>query len=353
VRNHTVAIILFLLGSALAACGRIPPLDDAAVPITPDAPVRFRDAAPDAPIVCNQVKLSTAEHVLADVLLLLDRSGSMRYNISRNCSCDPNANPQVVCADLQNCVTRWATLGAALDVTLSSAPSLHWGLKVFSSPNAGSCGVNPGVDVPIAAGTTAAIRALIDGITPEGDTPTAAAIVAATTYLATLSDSNSKGILLATDGDPNCAAVASPSAFDLDVEGTISAIAQARDAGFLVYVVGMGLVANLETFAQAGGTGSYYPGQSPDQIAQALATISKAASCTFTVVSTPSDPTSVGVYLDKTIVPKNANDGWTFGASASTVVLHGGFCDRTLSDPTKVVQVLFLGCDESFPTTLP
>ena len=67
----------------------------------------------------------------------------------------------------------------------------------------------------------------------------------------------------------------------------------------------------------------------------------------------PFDPTGVAIYLDKTIIPKDASEGWTFGANAQTVLLHGSFCDQTLSDSASIVQVLFLGCGQAFPSTLP
>jgi hypothetical protein len=324
-------------------------LNDAAVPVLPDAPIVFRDAAPDAPIVCNPVTLSTAKHVLADVLVVLDRSGSMNFSINQDCSCDPGANPLRVCDNLEHCVTRWSTLAVALDIALSSAPTIRWGLKLFTSPNTSSCVVLPGVDVPVGTDTRAAIRAEIAAISPEGDTPTAAAIHASTAYLNTVSDGNSKVILLATDGDPNCA----PSVYDLDVDGTTRAITEARESGYLVYVMGIGFVGNLEAFAKAGGTGSYYPGQSPEQVTQALAAISREAGCTFAVDATPSDPSSVGVYLDKALLARDASNGWTFGATPRTVILHGSSCDRTLANSASVVEVLFLGCDERFPSTLP
>ena len=342
-----LAWFLFLLGVALVACGRIPPLDDAAIRV-PTNP----DAAPDALIACNQVALSVAKHVLADVLLVLDRSGSMNDSINQNCSCDPSSNPKVVCDDLSNCRTRWSTLGAALDTTLSSTPFLHWGLKVFSSPDADSCAVTGGVEVPVGADTTADIQAQIAAITPSGETPTAAAIFAATAYLESQADANSKVILLATDGGPNCGGTP-PSVYNDDVDGTTLAIAKARTEGFLVYVIGIGNVGNLDAFAQAGGSASYYPGQSSEEITQALASISKSATCAFTLPSMPFDPTGVAIYLDKTIIPKDASEGWTFGANAQTVLLHGSFCDQTLSDPASIVQVLFLGCGQAFPSTLP
>lgn len=335
--------------AALSACGRIPPLDDAAVLLGPDAAMPFKDAAPDAPVVCNPETLSQATHVLADVLLVLDHSGSMNFSINQECSCDPSSNPQVVCDNLEHCVTRWTMLASAIGVALSSAPSLRWGLKVFSSPNAGSCVVTSGAEVPIGADTGAAIRAEIAAISPAGDTPTAAAILASAAYLDTVDDTNNKVILLVTDGNPNCA----PTVYDLDVDGTTAAITRARAAGYLVYVMGIGKVGTLDAFAEAGGTDNYYPGQSPKEMSQALAAISRAAGCTFTIDATPSDPSSVGVYLDKALVAQDASNGWTFGANPRTVVLHGSACDRTLADPSSVIQVLFLGCDARFPSTLP
>jgi hypothetical protein len=351
-RSVMPSLSFLLLSVAMASCGRIPPLDDAAVPVQPDAALVFRDAAPDAPIVCNTVTLSTAKHVLADVLVVLDRSGSMNFSINQDCSCDPSANPAKVCDNLEHCVTRWSTLAVALDIALSSAPTVQWGLKLFSSPNTGSCGVTQGVEVPLGLDTRAAIKSQIAAISPEGDTPTAAAIRASTAYLDTVPDSNSKVILLATDGDPNCGGT-SPTVYDVDVDGTTQAITQARESGYLVYVIGIGFVGNLEVFAQAGGTGSYYPGQSPEQLSQALGAISRAAGCTFAIDAAPSDPSSVGVYLDKNLVPQDSSNGWTFGATPRSVVLHGSSCDKTLLDTATVVQVLFLGCNERFPSTLP
>jgi len=41
---------------------------------------------------------------------------------------------------------------------------------VFSSPQAGSCAVTAGVEVPVGADTTADIQAQIAAITPSGET---------------------------------------------------------------------------------------------------------------------------------------------------------------------------------------
>jgi hypothetical protein len=349
--------LLALLGAQATGCGRIPPLYDAAnlAPMDSASPMgRRRDGGPAiADASCGGVVVSAATREPADVLLVLDRSGSMNYSISEECSCDPSSNPSVVCANTSDCTTRWASLVTALASTLSSTPFLNWGLKLFSSPGAGSCQVASGVEVPVAANATAAIQAQMAATTPAGETPTEAAITAATAYLKTQTDTNSKMLLLATDGKPNCGG-SPPSVYEDDVMGTMDAITAATDAGFLVYVIGIGTgtsAANLDAFAQNGGTGKHYPAQSADALTEALVSISKGAACTFALAATPPDPNQVAVYLDKNMVPQDASNGWSFGASSQIVSLHGSFCDQVLSESSDVVQVLF-GCGQPLPPVL-
>jgi hypothetical protein len=392
-----LAILLAPVVVATVGCGRIPPLYDAEMYALPaddlgarrgDGSLASADAALDArgpsdaavgsggaagnpgtggasrtggaggapgtTSSCTGVVAAVAARRPADVLLVLDRSGSMNYSIAEECSCDPLSNPKVVCADTVNCTTRWASLVDALTSTLASTPFLHWGLKLFSSPGAGACEVSDGVEVPLGPDTAAAIEAQMAATTTAGETPTAAAIAAATAYLATLTDANGKLILLATDGKPNCGGE-QPSVYEVDVTGTIDAITAAVKTGFLVYVVGLGTGAtlgNLDTFAQAGGTGSHYPAQSPEELARAVAAISKAATCTFALATTPLDANWVTVYLDNQAVPQDASNGWSFGATLQTVLLHGSYCDQALAAASGTVQVLF-GCGPSLPRTLP
>jgi len=123
------------------------------------------------------------------------------------------------------------------------------------------------------------------------------------------------------------------------------AIKAAADAGFPVYVVGIGpSVGNLDSMAQNGGTANYYPATSPQQLNDALAAISKVvASCTFTSTTPPPDPSLVYVYVDKQLVKKDASDGWAFGADNSTIVLHGSVCDGVMAGTSTLVEVVF-GC---------
>jgi len=287
----------------------------------------------------------------ADVLLVLDRSGSMNESIAEDCCCSRdcgNSTGSSLCASTSNCTERWPALTSAVNATLTSTPGIRWGLKLFSSPTGGgrqaACNVNSGVEVQIGDNSAASIQTQIASVTPANNTPTAAAIKAATAYLEKVTDQNNKVILLATDGQPNCPADGNSS--DSDVPGTTKAIQDALTAGFKVYVIGIGpLVGNLDGFAQAGGTSKYYPATSPQDLANALAAISqKVATCTFSLNQTPSgDSSNIAVYLDKNLVPKDPSNGWSFGASSQIIVLNGTTCDKITSEATSTVQVLF-GC---------
>lgn len=277
---------------------------------------------------------STTVRQPADVLLVLDRSLSMNYSTSGTSNCSPTAT---------GCVARWPALLDAVDSTLSNATGVQWGLKLFTSPNGSACTVNPGVEVPIGSATVDDIKSNIAGTSPANNTPTAQAIEAATDYLKTVDDTNARYILLATDGEPNCAP--GKSSGTRNVDGTVDAIAAAKAAGFPVYVVGIGpSVGNLDNFAQAGGTDRYYPASSPESLTEAFASISKlVATCTFTSATSPPDPDNIAVYLNKQLVTKDDPDGWSFGADTRSIELRGTSCQQATSGASATVEILF-GC---------
>jgi hypothetical protein len=187
---------------------------------------------------------------------------------------------------------------------------------------------------------------------PGGNTPTAQAIDATTVYLRTVTDPSSKAILLATDGEPNCATGSSSST--PNVPATIEAISAARTAGFPVYVVGIGpSVGSLDNFAQAGGTQKYYPATSATELVSALAAISTAVTtCTFTAATPPPDANNLAVYLDKNLIAKDPTNGWSFGSNTQTIVLNGTACTKVTSGQATNVQLLY-GCGGLPPAILP
>jgi hypothetical protein len=285
----------------------------------------------------------------------------MDYSIGSDCYCTQNPTyGGNLCSDTANCTTRWNAIKPAVQTTLSDSKYVNWGLKFFSTANTANCTVSKTMEVPVGADTAGDINTQIDKATLSLSTPTAAAINAATDYLKTVTDTNKKFILLATDGEPNCGS----SSVDggaygwagSDVTGASSAAAAAKAAGFPVYVVGIGPnLANLTALAQSGGTTDYYPVASPDQLAQALSSIGKAVgSCSFQSKEAPPDPENVAVYVNKQLVEKGASDGWKYGGSAQEIMLTGSYCDRITAGEDTTVQILF-GCPGAppFPPFVP
>jgi hypothetical protein len=290
---------------------------------------------------CSSLILSTMRQP-ADVLLVLDRSGSMEYSVLSDSNC----------TGVAGCTTRWSALTWAVNATLTdTAVSINWGLKLFSSLGNAACGVNSGVEVPVGASSGLVITTQIANVPPSGNTPTAQAIAAATAYLQTVTDHNTKSILLATDGEPNCG---ESGATTSNVVATVAAISAAKNAGFQVYVIGIGpSVGNLDSFAIAGGTTHYYSATSQQDLASAFESIGQgAAACTFSLGYTPSDPNNTAAYLDGRLVTKNDPNGWILGAGGQSVVLVGTSCDSVTGGVAKEVRVLQLCPGEQPPPVL-
>jgi len=288
----------------------------------------------------------------ADVLLVLDRSGSMQYSLAGDCDCSAATGGSTgsICPDTTNCTDRWTAVKSAVSQAIANNPSIQWGLKLFSTPGgSAACSLTVAPEVPIGASSRTAVQAQLDSCMPGGNTPTASAIVAATAYLRTLSDGNSKAILLATDGEPNCGGGQSTNS---DVQGTVDAITAASSAGFPVYVIGVGpSVGNLDTMAMAGGTGSSYPATSTQQLSDAFAGIANGvATCSFALAQTP-DSSNAYVYVDKRLVPQDGKNGWIFGATTSTIVFTGSYCDDLKAGQTTIVQIL-QGCPGVAPPAI-
>ena len=320
-------------------------------PHAPDIP-----PAPSADANCGSVASSTTRQPV-DVLLVLDRSASMDYSIAEDCYCSSTtATAGTVCSNTTNCTTRWNSVKPAVTTTLSTSTYVNWGLKFFPSPNTStSCGETTTMEVKVDASSASDIESQVNNATLSLSTPTAAAINAATAYLKTLTDTNKKFILVATDGEPNCGGT--PANINTpDLTGANTAATAARAAGFPVYVIGIGPnLSNLTQLAAAGGTTDFYPVTSPDQLASALSSISKVVgSCTFQSQDPPPDPENVAVYVNKQLIAKDPNEGWQYGATSQEIVLKGSYCDHITAGEDTTVQILF-GCPgaPSFPPFVP
>jgi hypothetical protein len=281
----------------------------------------------------------------ADVLIVLDRSESMTWSLTTDSACGAN-DP--------SCSSRIAAVVPAVSTVVADNPGIQWGLELFSAPDGTRCQVEDAPQVPIGPDSAAAIQSRLAALTTQTSTPTTAALTAATSYLRTVNDSNNKAILLATDGLPNCGSGGGGGTGSDDLPGATAASAAARQAGFPVYVIGIGPnLSNLEALAQAGGTGNYYPVTSTAALNAALSSIAQvvAATCTFKANTTPPDKDLVYVYVDKRLVNQSDSNGWIFDPSDptySTIVLTGRVCEDMLAGVTTQVQILF-GCPNTAP----
>ena len=294
----------------------------------------------------------TPNRAPSDILIVLDRSSSMNYSISADCYCSVGVGGTgagSVCPTTTGCTDRWTSVKTAVAQTVAANTSINWGLEFFAADNGGSCSVSLTPQVEISPTSAANVQDRIARTSPNSYTPTASAINVANLYMQTVKDSNSKAILLATDGEPNCASGQSSTASDLP--NTIAAIQSAAGAGFPVYVVGIGpSTSNLDQMAVAGGTTNYYPATSPQQLTDALDKISKivALTCSFQTPQPPPDISQVWVYVNKSLVTQDDPNGWTFGATPSDIVLTGTLCDSVLAGDASTVQIIF-GCPGYVP----
>ncbi|HEX7500114.1 MAG TPA: VWA domain-containing protein [Polyangia bacterium] len=302
-------------------------------------------ATPTSDSNCGNLSKRTTRQPV-DVLLVLDRSGSMDFSITQDCYCSSKAVKYgSVCSDTTNCTTRWDAVKPAVRTTLSSSSYVNWGLKFFPSAGANtSCTENSTMEVPFSPTSATDVQTQVDNVTYEYSTPTAAAIDAAAAYLKTLNDGNQKFILLATDGEPNCGGNP-PNVNRDDLNGATNAAAAAYAAGYQVYVIGIGPnLDNLTQLAKNGGTTDFYKVSSPQDLASALSSISKlVGSCSFNSDQAPQDVNNVAVYVNGQKVDKDSNNGWTFGASSQEIILTGDHCTQMSSGDQADVQILF-GC---------
>lgn len=327
--------------------------------VLPDAAVVYEDAIEDSLPATGEVNCGSVQSKLekkpADLLLVLDRSTSMTRAMDSSTNCAVGST---------TCSQRWETITSSLGKVLSSSESgLNWGLKFFSTPatatgtggrggpTTSSCYVSAGVEVAVGPGNATKIASAIDAAGTASSTPTRAAIDAAVAYLKGLNDGNSKYILLATDGEPNCAADGSGTSTS-DLPGTVTAIQNAASAGYKVFVIGVGPeAANLTSLAQAGGTEKFFSALSPDELSSALASIvtTVVAGCTYELPSTPATPDAVGVFIDKSVIPKDDAEGWGYeGGSNTTITIRGSYCDDLKSGKKTQVEI-FLPCKPSDP----
>ena len=319
----------------------------------------------------------TTGAVIPDMLIVLDRSGSMKPGGQRKgLRCDNigafDIATQIECAgagiDCNNAadkmttfcggtvaagpVDRWTPSVAALTkLTADFDTTVSFGLMTFPAAS-NECG--PGdLKVPIDLGTGADIAMVLKNTTPGGGTPTGETLQAALK----LFEDNPVGadtvapvryVLLVTDGQPTCPngngggrgnTLAADKMFTTDALDALTA------AGIKTFVVGYDAALDpifgdaLTEFAQHGGTDHYYPVQDENSLTQAFKSISETViTCAFTFKEEVKDPRLVHVTLDKQTLTPDTPDGWTIEGNVITV--QGASCQQLQGGKGHAVDIV-------------
>lgn len=298
------------------------------------------------------------EPAIPDILIVMDRSLSMTWDVAGG-TCG-STSPQ----GTGDCGTdsRWYQTTVALQqVVQDTQDKVNWGLFYLGN-EATQCGVSTAPDVPITVGevyplieqSLAAVQ-----FTGQPGTPTASAIKNAAAYLQKVTDTNPKYLLLATDGEPNCAG--GYNLMQTDAQGTATAITNARNAGYDTFVVGIATDGTatdateaLNMAAQAGGhpqTGAateYYAVNDTESLKQALTQIvGIATSCVISLANTPQGEWTIAISATnssgETVEVKNdSENGWAYSDTTRTsITLVGTACDGLKSGEFSNFQFVY------------
>jgi von Willebrand factor type A domain len=281
----------------------------------------------------------------AEILLVLDRSASMK---------DP--------ADGTTTPRKWDLVVPAINQVITSTNSVvSWGMKSFPEGEGSECiagSVTNRVDVPIAAMNAVTVTGAVTATTPEGNgTPTGDAVNAAVTYLQTLTDTNPKYIMLATDGEPSCPA---PSATSRTY--AVSAVMAAAAKGFHTFVVGVSTTKTTATqalndMATAGLEPrpaanpletKFYLASTQDALVAAMQAITGQVTmnCVFQLDTIPPAPDYIAVKVNGTNAPRDTThaDGWDYtGPDFTAVQVYGSWCEQIKGVSANMVHIVY-GC---------
>ncbi|MBI5494132.1 MAG: VWA domain-containing protein [Deltaproteobacteria bacterium] len=302
-------------------------------------------ASGGAPI-CDAEQFSTGARVTPQLLLVVDKSGSMDEA--------PSGQAQ----------TKWTQVTGVLGGVVNSLQSLvDFGLALFPAVGGDAC--SPGdVVVDIASDSAWSITSTLSQYGPGGGTPTGTSLQQALQYLRGRDTTRPRAVVLATDGAPNCTYSYDPNSCVctnpqgcndsrncLDATGAVSAVNALASEGISTFVVGIpgtdAYASVLDQMAVAGGTAlpaggaRYYRTTNQSDLQSALDAIStRIAACRFELQNPPDTSESFQVTIDG--IPVNYSASHSNGydlTGGRTVEFFGQACDGLAQGGSHTVRV--------------
>lgn len=275
--------------------------------------------------------LYTAERVPPNLLLVIDRSGSMNEQIGSGMSRD----------------TKWNIAKAATrSLVTTYKDQINFGLSLFPGTDqacdqGARCGAGA-INVPVGPMKETAVTSFINGSgTCSFGTPIAEELASLVNYPGLGDMTRPNYVLLLTDGMPTCD----------DPTPQVTALRR-RMPEVKTFVVGFGAQVDrnqLRDMARAGGTArmgtpEYYQADDAASLRTAFAAIAgSVVSCTYALGTRPPDPMQLYVYFDGALVAPSATQGWTYSAGQNQIVFHGADCQRLQAGQVGQLVVVY-GC---------
>jgi hypothetical protein len=350
--QHLRFLALLVLGGCPLSHGpqeELEPVRPASIPAAPAdrTPIpELWDAGAPTPgepqeVLCESFSVRGGRVVVPDVLIVLDRSSSMKRGE----------------------VNRWDPSVSGLKaITATLASGVRFGLMVFPGTSGGDGTASrcvPGsLEVPIALNNAAALASRLDAMELAQSTPTAPTLEVAHIVLKTRraergSTLGPAYVILVTDGSPNCALEGdvsfAPGGSPAAVEHALRAIDTMSRDGIKTFVLGYDterdpvLKPILDSLAQAGATGdiTHRAVDNEAGLTAAFRDIAGiAVGCAFNLSTPPLGPDRVSVNLAGAPLRSGDVDGWSLAPDGRTLFIQGRACDLlTQGDDGPVLEV--------------
>jgi hypothetical protein len=297
----------------------------------------------------------TAEPIPPNLMIVLDRSCSMRRDLSNQINL-PGPNKWTYAVD------------AIVQLTTQFDGQIRFGLILFPDTVGSDCtqgapafAVLPDNELGIQTLLTDALDQA-DPQYPDGPCVTNidTAMEQASQEPAFQDTDRKSYALLITDGkQAGCNAAGGDN-------GTTQIITDMCTAGVSTFVVGFGDLssgtidpAQMDIFAQAGCVPNadpnydFYAAESQTELQQALTTIAnETLGCNYQLGETPDDPSEIYVFFDNdpNQIPRDDThqDGWDYDESTNQVTFYGPTCDSLKAGQVSDVDIV-LGCGAPTP----